>query len=404
MAALLERHPSPVDFGAHDPFALVGEVVGGRFRVLALRHSGPRGLVYEVEPPGVGQMRRALKVLTLPEAREPDVPERLRTVVRGMREVTSTHVERVFDVGVLPDETPFVVTEWLPLPTLEARLSGPTRLPGPTAVAVLLRVVQAVAALHTRSIVHGDLRPAHVLLDLRGEEPHELGDLKVVDAGVPAVVNGAPSGGPRGSLAYLAPECLSGHGRTFACDVYALGVLGYRLLTHVLPYRPDDPRASSHDADPAARVRWLHQNASPVRPSKLVTWADFSPALEAVVGRAMAKSVSERHPDAQALLTALEEALNAPMPGNPGQVAIPRAPTPAGDLKTLLSLNGLVEPQRSVADGAQTPRFTRSALTSVASPPENEVDETAAVRSGPPLWAWSAAGLLTGVTLALLTR
>jgi hypothetical protein len=85
-------------------------------------------------------------------------------------------------------------------------------------------------------------------------------------------------------------------------------------------------------------------------------------------------------------------------------VAIPRAPTPAGDLKTLLSLNGLVEPQRSVADGAQTPRFTRSALTSVASPPENEVDETAAVRNGPPLWAWSAAGLLTGVTLALLTR
>ena len=382
------------DFGAHDPYALVGEVVAGRFRVLGLRHTGPRGLVYEVEPPGVGHMRRALKVLTLPEAREPDVPERLRTIVRGLREVDGTYVERTYDVGILPDDTPFVVTEWLPLPTLETRMVTTTRLSGPTAFALLTRIVQAVAALHARGVTHGDLRPAHVLVEMLGDKPDSIATLKVVDAGIPAVVNGAPSGGPRGAVAYLAPECIAGHGRSPASDVYALGVIAYRLLTHLLPYRPDDPRAAGQDPDPSARVRWLHQNASPVRPSRLIEWADFSPALEAVVGRAMAKSVAERHPNAQALLDALEEAL-----------AAPRAPAvqvaPASNVAAVSELS-----RAEVAATQSAPRPDARHVTTASNVPlpASTSEPRRAPERTTPMWAWALGGLLVGAALALVTR
>jgi len=382
------------DFGAHDPYALVGEVIGGRFRVLGLRHTGPRGLVYEVEPPGVGHMRRALKVLTLPEAREPDVPERLRTVVRGLREVDATFVERTYDVGVLPDETPFVVTEWLPMPTLEARMVATTRLSGPTVLALLTRIVQAVAALHARGVTHGDLRPAHVLVEMVGDTPEAITALKVVDAGIPAVVNGTPSGGPRGAVAYLAPECIAGQGRTSASDVYALGVIAYRLLTHLLPYRPDDPRAAGQDPDPSARVRWLHQNASPVRPSRLIEWADFSPALEAVVGRAMAKSVAERHANAQALLDALKEALVAPR-------AQPQRSAP------VVADSGVIEPppvEPPATPGPSSPPreagFERT-LEPALAPPRQPARHTP---RAPRLWPWAVVGFVVGVVLALATR
>ena len=230
MAPVLQRVPLPKAVGVIDPYSLVGEVVAGRFRVLSVRHVGPRGLVYEVEPPGVGQMRRALKIRTLPEAREPDIAERMRNVVRRFRDIDHPHAERVFDLGTLPDDAPFVVAEWLPYATLEARLSHRRPLPTETAIALLLRVCRAVAAFHAKGLTHGDIRPSHILIDLRGDEPADLILVKLIDGVLPSIIDAAPAGGAFGQVAYLAPECLAGALRSPSSDVYALGVMAYRLL------------------------------------------------------------------------------------------------------------------------------------------------------------------------------
>ena len=407
MSSPLEKNASPEGFGAYDPYALVGEIVAGRFRVLALKHAGPRAVVYEVEPPGVGQMRRALKVTTVSEAREPDVAERLRTVVRAMREADHPFVERVYDVGFLPDESPFVIAEWLPQLSLERLLEGRRRLSPALAMEILLRIVRGCASLHQRGVVHGDLRPNHVLVDVMGDEPADLRVVKVTDAGVPGVLNMGLVGGATGQVAYMAPECLTGQARSPASDVYALGVLAYRIITERLPYRSDDTRARAEDRDPVSRVRWLHLNASPVRPSKLVGTADFSPAVEAVVGRAMAKSLVERFPDANAMLAALESALVAPIVGGPadsqhlGSEALLTESTVPEAAEHDQSASGSAEagtPEVAATDSGPTGSPPSSVDDFVASPPDAAVSG----RLFGSMWVWAAAGAVFGCGLALL--
>jgi serine/threonine-protein kinase len=404
MAAPLERLNSPDNLGAHDPYALVGEIVSGRFRVLALKHAGPRAVIYEVEPPGVGQMRRALKVVTVAEAREPDVAERLRTVIRALRDADHPNLERVYDVALLPDESPFVVAEWLPQVTLERVLGGRRRLPTVTTLEIFLRIARGCAALHERGVVHGDVRPNHVLVEMAGEEPQDIRVVKVTDAGVPGVLNMGPMGGAAGQVAYMAPECLTGQARSPASDVYALGVLAYRMLTQMLPYRSEDPRASAQDRDPVSRVRWLHLHASPVRPSKLVGTADFSPDVEAVIGRAMAKSLGERFVDAGALVNALEAALEVPALRAPGAVAMP--------ISEILDTEG-TSPELAPGKPAPEAAVARSAsLADEARVDAARIDLEAnggAAPSAPPVtlpspryWAWVLAGVATGALLALV--
>ena len=394
MAPVLQRVPLPKAVGVIDPYSLVGEVVAGRFRVLSVRHVGPRGLVYEVEPPGVGQMRRALKIRTLPEAREPDIAERMRNVVRRFRDIDHPHAERVFDLGTLPDDAPFVVAEWLPYATLEARLSHRRPLPTETAIALLLRVCRAVAAFHAKGLTHGDIRPSHILIDLRGDEPADLILVKLIDGVLPSIIDAAPAGGAFGQVAYLAPECLAGALRSPSSDVYALGVMAYRLLSHILPYRPDDPRAAAFDRDPVSRVRWLHQHASPVRPSRLSQRPEFPPALEQVIGRALSKSVADRPADAGALLGAIEAALASPLPTFAGQIAVP------------------------VFEGETSPREVFASVVTkgppraegVPSPPQVEVVSNGVVvsigeaekRALRRVLAVAAAGVLSGIVAALV--
>jgi serine/threonine-protein kinase len=325
------------------------------------------------------------------------VAERLRTVIRALRDADHPNLERVYDVALLPDESPFVVAEWLPQVTLDRVLGGRRRLPTETTLEIFLRIARGCAALHERGVVHGDVRPNHVLVEMAGEEPQDVRVVKVTDAGVPGVLNMGPMGGATGQVAYMAPECLTGQARSPASDVYALGVLAYRMLTQMLPYRPEDPRASEQDRDPVSRVRWLHLHASPVRPSKLVSAADFTPEVEAVIGRAMAKSLGERFVDAGALVNALEAALEAPATRVAGSVALP--------MSEMLDTEGTapeIVPGSPADSVAAAPAGTQPAPVVVESASDVSLPSAQPVSlPAPRYWAWALAGVATGALLAL---
>lgn len=116
--------------------------------------------------------------------------------------------------------------------SVSARLRRQGPLPWRDAVVIATEVASALAAAHSRGVVHRDITPANIMLTPSGA--------KVVDFGISALVgqrDAAPDGSLLGTLAYLAPERLGGGTQVLpATDVYGLGLLLYRSLTDRLPW------------------------------------------------------------------------------------------------------------------------------------------------------------------------
>jgi serine/threonine-protein kinase len=160
----------------------------------------------------------------------------IRYEAQAAGRLSHPHVTSVYDYGeaVEPDGTrvPFVVMELVDGVTLDARLAqGP--LPWPVAVRVAAEVAAALAAAHAQGLVHRDIKPANVMLTSAG--------VKVVDFGIAALAGANADNSPTvlGTPAYLAPERLSGSAVTPASDMYALGLLLFRMLTGQLPWQAE---------------------------------------------------------------------------------------------------------------------------------------------------------------------
>ncbi|WP_031499919.1 serine/threonine-protein kinase [Bryobacter aggregatus] len=157
--------------------------------------------------------------------------------VQDMRELAMLYdngIARVLDSGWVVAGRPFVVSEFESgKPITEALQTFGTR----EKLTVFLRVLSAVGYAHQREILHGDLKPANILVG-REQTP------RLIDFGLARVF--AKGGDPIGtqqnlevaSLAYLAPEQIRGTAITPATDVYTLGVILYELLSGEQPYGP----------------------------------------------------------------------------------------------------------------------------------------------------------------------
>ncbi len=369
-----------------DTYGLIGTVVARRFRVLNLVHIGPRGAVYEIEPPGVGKSRRALKVIAVPEARDPRCMERLQTLVDRLKGIEHQHLETVYELGVLADQMPFVVADWLPLGNLDDALAHGGRLPATRSLQVITGVADGLAELHSRGVAHGDIRPAHVLV-----APSRDGFSRVIliDSGMASQLEAPRPRGPTGPAAYLAPECAEDGRATPRADVYSLGVMAWQLLAGEFPFIATDPRADEAGADPMERLVHLHRNVLPKRPGAQLPTVDFSAALENVIGRAMRADPKERFRDANAFIKALDRALadvetEAPEPGLFDEGEGGEAPERV--------LQPLPTPE-------PTPATTKQVVPGEASLPGLPEQTAAPDRD---LWIWAAAGTVAGALGALL--
>jgi len=155
---------------------------------------------------------------------------------------------------------------------------------------VLSQVSDALAHIHKRGIVHGDVKADNIMLSPEqtpGARRRHV--VRLVDFGL-ARRSGVEREEDRvsGSPHYLAPERALGRAPTVATDIYALGVLGYLLVTGTLPFDGN-----------VVEILMRHVQQPPVPPSERLG-QPVDPALEALILRAMAKDPTERHADAAA--------------------------------------------------------------------------------------------------------
>jgi hypothetical protein len=219
--------------------SLEGLVLGGRYRLQRQIGAGGMAVVWRAHDDVLGRAV-AVKVVAPAQAWDARLRERIRHEARAAAALSHPNVAQVHDYGEMDRGgrvLPYVVMELVHGGTLLARMSA--GLPPPEfAMRVAAEIAAALAAAHAEGLVHRDIKPGNVMLAPTGA--------KVVDFGIAAAISPGgleePEDDVLGTPAYLAPERLIGDAVVPASDVYALGVVLYRMLSGRSPWSSEDTR------------------------------------------------------------------------------------------------------------------------------------------------------------------
>jgi eukaryotic-like serine/threonine-protein kinase len=293
----------------------VGELVADRFELEALAGEGGMSSVFRARDT-VLERRVALKVLHEHYARDAEYVERFRREARAIARLTHPNIVTVIDRGEWKGRQ-YIVFEHVSGESLEDVVEREGPLPVERAIELTLQIGRALAFAHEAGIVHRDVKPHNVLIDLDG-------DAKIADFGVARSLDAddglTETGTLLGTSTYIAPEQASGERVDERSDQYSLGVLFYELLTGDVPYPGTNPMAVA--------VRHLHDPVPSVRASR----PEVPERVEAVITRAMAKRPADRFPSMGAMTAALEACLSAarrpPRPSDEEDTGVIRAPPP----------------------------------------------------------------------------
>jgi serine/threonine-protein kinase len=273
-------------------------VLAGRFKVERVINSGGMGIILVAHHLQLDQ-RVAIKVLRAHVLGDPDIVARFTREARIAAKIKSEHVVRVIDVGALPSGLPYMVMEHLQGSDLSALVNARGPMPHEEVVEYVLQACEALAQAHVAGIVHRDLKPANLFLTRR---PDGSPLLKVLDFGISKVVEPFDPDGNMtktsmlmGSPQYMSPEQLRSARKVDGrADIWALGVVMYRLLTGKNPFRA----AST----PELCVEILHKAPAPLR--RLAP--DAPEGLERVIGQCLRKRPDQRFSTVAELALALE--------------------------------------------------------------------------------------------------
>jgi beta-lactam-binding protein with PASTA domain/tRNA A-37 threonylcarbamoyl transferase component Bud32 len=289
----------------------LGDVLGGRYRLVELLGQGGMARIYRATDSQLGR-DVAVKVLHREFGRDPDFVARFRQEAQAAAALSHPGIVGVYDFGT-DDEGPYLVMELVDGEDLASVLRRNGPLPPRQAARLVAEVGRALNAAHDRGIVHRDVKPGNIMLTATGR-------VKVTDFGIARAWADAGltlPGTTLGSVHYFSPEQALGEPATAASDVYSLGIVLYELLAGRRPWEGDSAAAVA-----MARISAPPPRVSDVRPS-------VPPDLEAIDRKALARDAAARYPSAGAMADALEAFLEE------GRVAAPVAAGLAGPVRAV---------------------------------------------------------------------
>jgi serine/threonine protein kinase len=231
-----------------EPDNRVGTSIG-RYRIDALVGIGGMGKVYEASGPD--GTRVALKVVKEDLARDETFRRRFQREARIAQTVRNPHVVPVLDTGE-HDGLPFMAQQFIDGSSLEQKLKAEGRIDLATAVNICAQVAEGLQALWAAGMVHRDIKPGNILLDLKGT-------VYITDFGLAKDSQGSVltmPGQALGSMDYMAPEQIRGEEVTAETDLYALGCVMFECITGRPPFADRQ----------GMRVLWAHLQDEPLDP------------------------------------------------------------------------------------------------------------------------------------------
>ena len=278
---------------------LPGGTMLGRYRIEEELGQGQAGIVYRAFDTAIERVV-AIKCLHAPDADVGPGETQLQREVqieeaKVIGQLNHPHITTVFDMGHA-DRVPYIVMEYVQGETLKARLAQMQTDPAsvPQVLKFIVMVARALHYVHQRGILHGDIKPANLIVTPQGTP-------KIMDFGIarrsPANRSASWSLAVEeqvwGTPAYLAPELLVSNEIDARADVFSLGVVAYEWLAGQKPFT----------GDTAEEILKAVLNS---RPPSLSELGDFHPELSAAIDQALARDPAQRFGSADALADALE--------------------------------------------------------------------------------------------------
>jgi dipeptidyl aminopeptidase/acylaminoacyl peptidase len=250
----------------------------GAWQAVKLLGRGGMGTVYLAErADGAFHMSAAVKVVPLALASS-EIEERFRRERQFLASLDHPKIARLIDGGVSEFGLPYLVMEFIAGMTID-RFCDAHRLDTRARIALVRQVLEALAYVHGRNVIHRDVKPSNILVD-------DSGNVKLLDFGTARLLGATAETAltKAGIFAftpdYASPEQVRGEPCTFASDLYSAGTLLYRLLTGRLPHASAGP-------SPAGVAKVIAQ-AQPEPPR-------LDAQLYAILEKALAKTAAGRY-------------------------------------------------------------------------------------------------------------
>ncbi|MBN2192672.1 MAG: protein kinase [Polyangiaceae bacterium] len=281
----------PSESSGPDP--LVGQVIGGRYRITGVLGEGGMGIVYVGEQQMGSTIRKvAVKTLHQHLSKDPSVLARFHRECGTVAQLEHPNTIKFYDFGATEDGTLYIAMEFVKGDPLSAVIEREHAIAADRTLKIMRQISGALDEAHTQGIVHRDLKPENVILTTSAGETDFV---KVLDFGIAARTESTDmkreqkltqQGMVLGTPPYMSPEQFTGKELDRRSDIYSLGVMAYEMLTGRLPFEADTP------------WQWATQHMT-VQPAPFEATAPHA-AIPEAIRRAILRALSKERDQRQA--------------------------------------------------------------------------------------------------------
>jgi serine/threonine-protein kinase len=288
----MDSDPGSAARSASDKDLQAGQRVG-EYVIEQKIGEGGFGTVFRASHPLIGKLA-AIKVLNRQYSADPEMVSRFVAEARAVNQIRHRNIIDIFAFGQIEDGRSYYVMEFLEGEPLDEFLDHCGAVPLGDAIPILRAVARALDAAHAKGIAHRDLKPENIFLARESDgsvfpKLLDFGIAKLLGtAGAGAPMHKTRTGAPIGTPYYMSPEQCRGRDVDHRTDIYAFGVVAYKLLTAVVPFDGEDymdillKQIGEEAAPPSTRlpglpkavddaIAWMMKKDPAARPPNLIT-------------------------------------------------------------------------------------------------------------------------------------